>query len=345
MRTLGKFLLILLGVLALMAAFGGGITMAFLGFVSEYADNYTYKVGFKHPGDACGNNKVAFDVVGGAPLTCGFGLHRKLPGFTEAEDDELVKMAKQLGTDGIDAASAAVVHGLEDGCRRTDPGGRADVLPVHPTETHSPGLVVPSRDADVEDAGAGSALGEAVGLVVEVAALEAEAAAADAAVQVVAEPLELGDPFVEPAAPALRQPAPVRPGRGAVVGERVERLANLGECQADPLGRLDECDPPQRAALVLPLVACRPPGVDQALVLVEPQRRCRYPGPMSNLPDGQPMVLARDVLLRHTATLEPHSKNSSSLEVRSCYGAPAWTAERRERSDWRDEGRTGIKAP
>jgi macrolide transport system ATP-binding/permease protein len=27
------------------------------------------------------------------------------------------------------------------------------------------------------------------------------------------------------------------------------------------------------------------------------------------------------------------------------WGLPAWTEERRERSDWSDEGRPGVKAP
>jgi hypothetical protein len=108
-----------------------------------------------------------------------------------------------------------------------------------------------ARDSDVQDAGTGTALGQAVGLVVEVAALQAQAAAADAAVEVVAKPLELGDPLVDPVAPGLGQPAPVRAGRRAVVRQRVQRLFDLREGQPDPLGGLDERDPPQRAALVL----------------------------------------------------------------------------------------------
>ncbi|MFF1816985.1 hypothetical protein ACFVWG_06800 [Kribbella sp. NPDC058245] len=130
MRWLGKFLLFLIGILAVMAWFGGGITLAFWGFVSQYADSYTYKVGFKHPGDQCGNNKVAFSVDSGAPLTCGYGgSHQKLPGFTEEQDDHLVKSAEQLGADGIDTSDRAVIQQYVDSVVATIP---LDQRPQHP---------------------------------------------------------------------------------------------------------------------------------------------------------------------------------------------------------------------
>ncbi|WP_405064204.1 hypothetical protein OG474_21845 [Kribbella sp. NBC_01505] len=130
MRMLGKFLLLLVAVLAVMAWFGGGITMAFVGFVSEYADSYTYKVGFKHPGDECGNNKVAFNVTGGGQLTCGFGGGRAtLPGFTEAQSERLVQMAKELGADGLDASDRESIQGYVDRVVAAIP---ADQRPQHP---------------------------------------------------------------------------------------------------------------------------------------------------------------------------------------------------------------------
>src|SRR3954471_24390484 len=166
-------------------------------------------------------------------------------------------------------------------------------------------------DSYVEEAGAGASLGEAVVLVVEVAALEAETAAADAAVEIVAEALEFRDAFVEPATPGLRQLAPVGARRRTVLGQRVERLLDLGERQTDPLRCLHERNPAQGVPLVLPLVAGRPPRPDQPLVLVEPQCRRRHSRPVRDLPDREPVLLARDVLLSHTATLEPSTKNSS----------------------------------
>ena len=52
---------------------------------------------------------------------------------------------------------------------------------------------------------------------------EREAAAADAAVQAIAQPLEQGDLVVEAGSPRRREPFPVLRGRGAVLGERGER--------------------------------------------------------------------------------------------------------------------------
>ena len=64
------------------------------------------------------------------------------------------------------------------------------------------GCLLLARYADVEDAGAGAAFGEAVGLVVEVAALQAQAAAADAAVELVEDGIAGADAVGEAAANA-----------------------------------------------------------------------------------------------------------------------------------------------
>jgi hypothetical protein len=130
MRTLGKMLLLIAAGLALVACFGGGITLAFWGFVSEYADSYTYTIGFKHPGDQCGNNELSFDVVDGAPLACGYGGSRgQLPGFTEAQDGQVVQLAKDLGAGGISPAEEAEIQQLVDGMVAALP---ADRKPHHP---------------------------------------------------------------------------------------------------------------------------------------------------------------------------------------------------------------------
>ena len=58
------------------------------------------------------------------------------------------------------------------------------------------------RSAALEEDGARAAIGDLVVGVAERAALQAQAAAADAAVERVAEPLELADLGVEPGPPA-----------------------------------------------------------------------------------------------------------------------------------------------
>ena len=66
-----------------------------------------------------------------------------------------------------------------------------------------------------------------------------------------------------------------RAGRRAAVGQRRQRGADVVQAQADLLGDAHERHAPQRVAVVAALAAARALGVDQALGLVEAQRRRR----------------------------------------------------------------------
>jgi len=121
MRTLGKVLLVLEAVLGFLAMLFGGLFMTFWGFVDQYASHYTYKVGFKHPGDDCGNNELAVDLTDGAPLECSsigvpsYGTPKvDLPGFSDEQDDEVLQLSTQLGAGGFTAAEREQLQGKVD---------------------------------------------------------------------------------------------------------------------------------------------------------------------------------------------------------------------------------------
>ena len=73
-------------------------------------------------------------------------------------------------------------------------------------------------------------------------------------------------------------------------GSDSERGADFGQAQAHLLGDADERDPADRVARVAALAPRGPVGVDQALGLVEPERRRRDAGAVAQLADGQLVV-------------------------------------------------------
>src|SRR5260370_442736 len=72
------------------------------------------------------------------------------------------------------------------------------------------------------------------------AAIKRQAAAPDALRESRPEPLQLGDPVLDPGAPRARQPRPIA-ARGRVTARETIKLdADLLERQPDPLGEHDE---------------------------------------------------------------------------------------------------------
>src|SRR5215210_9581145 len=96
-----------------------------------------------------------------------------------------------------------------------------------------------------QPAGARALLRRDVLRVLQPAARERQAAAADAGGQPVAEPLEGGDLLVEAGAPSPAQALPVARRRRAALGQGGQRAADLGEREADVLGGPHERQPPQ----------------------------------------------------------------------------------------------------
>src|SRR5688500_13688817 len=77
----------------------------------------------------------------------------------------------------------------------------------------------------------------------ELAAVEREAAAADALGQPGTQALELGDAVVDPGGPLARKARPVAAGGGAVWRQLGQLAADLLQAQPDPLRKDDERDP------------------------------------------------------------------------------------------------------
>ena len=115
--------------------------------------------------------------------------------------------------------------------------------------------------------------------VVERADRERQAAAADAAVEVVAQPLQRGDLVVErgPASCAESWAQSLRFGVRPS-GSDARASTDLGEREPDPLGGLDEGHPAQHVGVVLAVAGGRRSDVISPCVLVEPQRRRRDAG-------------------------------------------------------------------
>src|SRR3954451_25487330 len=133
----------------------------------------------------------------------------------------------------------------------------------------------------------GSAGRDLVVGVVQRTGLEAQAAAADAAVQLRPESLQPLDLRVDAGPPAAGQPGPVGSGGRAPLGEGRQSLGDLLEGEPHPLRGADESDPAQRRTRVAALVAAGALRSDQALVLVVAQRRRRDPRAGGELADRQ----------------------------------------------------------
>src|SRR5262245_57506523 len=128
------------------------------------------------------------------------------------------------------------------------------------------------------------------GLVVgvqQLAAVDREAAAADARRQALAEGLQGLDARVEVVAPAVRETLPVAAARGAVARQRPERAPDPLERDAGRAARLDEREPAQDGAVVAALIPVGPRGRDQAPPLVEAQGRPRDPAARRDLADRE----------------------------------------------------------
>src|SRR4029079_96539 len=116
---------------------------------------------------------------------------------------------------------------------------------------------------------------EARGVVARVrqlAAVEREAAAADALRQPELEALELGDPLVDPRLPRRGEPRPVAPAGSVVRRELGQLVSDLVEGHAEALGEDDERDPAQHGAWIAPMPGARALRGDETALLVEPQR-------------------------------------------------------------------------
>jgi hypothetical protein len=135
-----------------------------------------------------------------------------------------------------------------------------------------------------------SALGGDVVGVVELAGLEAEATAADAAIEIVAQCLQLRDAAVEAFADGFADLPPVETGGIASLGQAAQVIADFFEREPQLLHDQDKAEPPDIAAQEAPLVARGAEGFDQSLVLVKADRRGGKAGPARQIADAEVVV-------------------------------------------------------
>src|SRR3546814_7606795 len=92
-------------------------------------------------------------------------------------------------------------------------------------------------------------------LIVELAMAEAEAAATDAPIQLLAHPLQFADPAVERAADRQTDGVPVASGGRATLRQLAEFAIDFTQRHAQPLRDQDKAQPPDIAAQEAALIA------------------------------------------------------------------------------------------
>ena len=143
------------------------------------------------------------------------------------------------------------------------------------------------RGVAEQEAGAGAAVGRDIIGVVQRARVEAETAAADAAVELLLHRLEHRNPLVEYRLPRSSESGPVASVRGSTCRQRIERSPDLVQAQPHPLGDFDEPDPAHHVGPVPAVPGVGPLAGDQPVRLVEAQRRGRHARSPGHLSDGE----------------------------------------------------------
>src|ERR1700761_5779816 len=105
---------------------------------------------------------------------------------------------------------------------------------------------------------------EAIGWIAQPAALQRQAAAADAVVELITQGDQLGHACIERLAPCTRQSRPVRARGRARVGQACQGRLNLLQGKADALGDANQRDAAQDITRVASLIARIADAADQA---------------------------------------------------------------------------------
>ncbi|MEV0729747.1 hypothetical protein [Polymorphospora sp. NPDC050346] len=111
-----------------LVAFGGVSALA--GFLDQRAADRVYVVQFKRPGDECGGaRQLHLDVTDGKPLSCRPGYagvvggyaRNDLPGFADAQNEQVLALAEGLGGDGLSSAEQRQIQDRVDQILATVP--------------------------------------------------------------------------------------------------------------------------------------------------------------------------------------------------------------------------------
>lgn len=127
-----------------------------------------------------------------------------------------------------------------------------------------------------------------------------KAAAADAAIQLIAQPREARNTPVKLRTPARRQLFPILCRGSAPVWQCGQCLSNSGQRNPRTLRNLDDSNPTKYLARIPALVAAIAPAVDQSPRFVKVQRGHRHATALGHFPDGEDRGDGR--LIRHPNT-------------------------------------------
>lgn len=122
-----RILLMMLGAIGSVALFAVGVPMVLIGFAEQGHLDEAYVVGFV-PGAGCDDgHELYLDVEDGAVLDCvpsgvtsGSG-RVSLPGFTDAQEEELAALAARFGVDGLAPGERQELQSLVDEFAATVP--------------------------------------------------------------------------------------------------------------------------------------------------------------------------------------------------------------------------------
>jgi hypothetical protein len=130
-----------------------------------------------------------------------------------------------------------------------------------------------------------------------------QAAATDAAGQLITEQLELVYALIQVSAPRCRQACPVVSGGRSLCRERVEGGFDPGQRYPDALRRAYEGHSPEHLARIATLIAGSSTRGDEALGFIEAQRGNRYAAPVRQVADAQLSSLGRYLHLRSLTSI------------------------------------------
>lgn len=113
-----EVLVVVTALLGGLALFVGGFVFAIVGFADQRVADHVYVVAYKHSGDDCGPERLAFDVEDGAPLSCTavpmLDVDVDLPGFSETQNNDVESLAARLGSGGLSTADQQQIQSLVD---------------------------------------------------------------------------------------------------------------------------------------------------------------------------------------------------------------------------------------
>lgn len=117
------------------ALFLGGGLFVVVGVAEVMRDAERHDVQFARPGDECDGGRLKVDVEDGAPLVCTVGTpleqpqFGRLPGFSDAQQQEVEFLIRNLGSDGLSDDEQRRIQAVVDRIAATTPPARDGIVP------------------------------------------------------------------------------------------------------------------------------------------------------------------------------------------------------------------------